>query len=78
MAHPSHGRVGIIGGGGGKGGVIPGMVKLSEGVLVNLPLVFPFQAIITAHLPCACMPSYVIQEETRNHWGPCITLCSLG
>ena len=24
------------------GGVIPGMVKLSEGVLVNLHLVFPF------------------------------------
>ena len=40
MAHPSHARVGIIGGGGG--GVIPGMVKLSEGVLVNLHLVFPF------------------------------------
>ena len=74
MAHPSHGRVGIIGG----GGVIPGMVKLSEGVLVNLHLVFPFQAIITAHLPCACMPSYVIQEQTHSHWGPCITLRSLG
>ena len=27
---------------GGGGGVIPGMVKLSEGVLVNLHLVFPF------------------------------------
>ena len=39
MAHPSHARVGIIGGG---GGVIPGMVKLSEGVQVNLHLVFPF------------------------------------
>ena len=26
----------------GGGGVIPGMVKLSEGVLVNLHLVFPF------------------------------------
>ena len=59
---------------GGGGGVIPGMLRLSEGVLVNLHLVFPFQAIITAHLP----PSHVIQEQTRNHWGPCITLCSLG
>ena len=33
VAQPSHGQVGFI----------PGVVKLSQGDLVNLDLVFPFQ-----------------------------------
>ena len=33
VAHPSHGQVGFI----------PGVVKLSQGDLVSLDLVFPFQ-----------------------------------
>ena len=39
VAQPSHGQVGFI----------PGVVKLSQGDLVSLDLVFPFQVIITAH-----------------------------
>ena len=47
VAQPSHGQVGFI----------PGVVKLSQGDLVSLDLVFPFQVIITAHWPCTSMPS---------------------
>ena len=51
VAHPSHGQVGFI----------PGVVKLSQG-----DLVFPFQVIITAHWPCASMPSPC---KSRNEHG---------
>ena len=69
VAHPSHGQVGFI----------PGVVKLSQGDLVSLDLVFPFQAIITAHWPCASMPSPCKSRNehgTTGVWDTCSQILS--